>query len=240
MSAGGWVPLALSRDIEPGTVSGTRLHGRELVIWRDAAGVARVWDDRCPHRGMRLSFGFARGETLACLYHGWRFDGEGRCRLIPAHPDLDVPKTITVTGHAAREALGMIWTFDGAPEDASVIPLDHGDVPVLPVRSLAITAPLACVVAALRATPLGQEEPARGEASGALVVIGAGAGRVLVGAQPLSVGETCLHLVLVGAAGELAGAEQARVSLWGEALRREVEAAAAEDAAASRWAEGLA
>jgi nitrite reductase/ring-hydroxylating ferredoxin subunit len=230
--------VALARDIEPAMASGTRLLGRELVVWRDSAGASAVWEDRCPHRGMRLSFGFVRGETLACLYHGWRFDAEGRCRLIPAHPDLDVPRTIQATRHASREALGMIWTFDDA-SDAAPAPFDHGDVPVVPVRSLAIAAPMGPVLAALRATPLGQEEPARGEASGALVVLGLGEGRMLAGAQPLSDRETCLHLVIVGAAADHAGAGQARVSVWGEALRREVEAAATEDAAATRWAEGL-
>ena len=108
----GWYPLCLSGDIEPGTSTGTRLFGRELVVWRDHAGASHVWEDRCPHRGMRLSFGFVRGDRIACLYHGWQFDAAGRCRLIPAHPDLKVPPSIMVERYASAERLGIVWVRD--------------------------------------------------------------------------------------------------------------------------------
>ena len=65
-------------------------------MWRDSDGVAHVWEDRCPHRGMRLSLGFVRGDQIACLYHGWRYDAAGQCRYIPAHPQLTPPETIRV------------------------------------------------------------------------------------------------------------------------------------------------
>ena len=58
MVAPAWHPVALSADIEPGIANGTRILGREIVVWRDASGAAHVWDDRCRHRGMRPSFGF--------------------------------------------------------------------------------------------------------------------------------------------------------------------------------------
>ncbi|NVN12987.1 Rieske (2Fe-2S) protein, partial [Nguyenibacter vanlangensis] len=90
----GWHALMLAMDLEPGSVAGCVLRGRELAVWRDARGVAHVWDDRCPHRGMRLSLGFLREGTLACLYHGWRFGPDGRCAHIPAHPELSPPATI--------------------------------------------------------------------------------------------------------------------------------------------------
>jgi len=64
--------------------------GREdLVVWRSASGVLSAWENRCPHRGMRLSHGFVRGESLACAYHGWHFECSGRCHYIPAHPDFN-------------------------------------------------------------------------------------------------------------------------------------------------------
>src|ERR1700744_2690504 len=91
-----WHPVGLSHSLEAGSPAGTRLFGKELVIWRDTGGLAHVWEDRCPHRGMKLSFGFVRGDHIVCLYHGWQYDSGGYCRYIPAHPDLDVPKTFKV------------------------------------------------------------------------------------------------------------------------------------------------
>lgn len=112
----GWHALMLAMDLEPGSVAGCVLRGRELAVWRDARGVAHVWDDRCPHRGMRLSLGFLREGTLACLYHGWRFGPDGRCAHIPAHPELSPPATIRAAPWAAVERHGLIWARPAAEE----------------------------------------------------------------------------------------------------------------------------
>ncbi|MBC7479670.1 MAG: Rieske (2Fe-2S) protein, partial [Pseudorhodobacter sp.] len=53
-----WHPLALSASIEPGTSAGAVVDGTEIAVWRDTAGRVYTWEDRCPHRGMKLSFGF--------------------------------------------------------------------------------------------------------------------------------------------------------------------------------------
>jgi nitrite reductase/ring-hydroxylating ferredoxin subunit len=45
------------------------------VLWADAAGQWRCFEDRCPHRLATLSDGLVdkqRGE-IVCAYHGWRF-----------------------------------------------------------------------------------------------------------------------------------------------------------------------
>jgi nitrite reductase/ring-hydroxylating ferredoxin subunit len=196
----GWVPVALSVDVEAGTSCGTRIAGRELVVWRDNAGVAHVWEDRCPHRGMRLSFGFVRGDHLACLYHGWQFAADAQCRLIPAHPDITVPSTIKATRFGCIERSGIIWTGAGAePEDA----------PVTPVRSVFIEASVSQVRARLPAD--GEPLFIRYDLDGLAL---------LAGLQPVSECVTALHLVL---AGEHAVAVQKRVSRWAMELRQRVE-----------------
>ena len=113
------VPLALSRDIRVGAPVPLHHDGRELVAWRTSDGAVRLWHDRCPHRGMRLSFGSVAQEggeeRLHCLYHGWGYGGDGSCRAIPAHPDLTPPATIRARGLDAHEAGGLVWL--GGPED---------------------------------------------------------------------------------------------------------------------------
>jgi phenylpropionate dioxygenase-like ring-hydroxylating dioxygenase large terminal subunit len=55
---------------------GVTILGRELVVWKDGEGEWRVFDDSCPHRKVALSEGRKEADgTLACAYHGWRFDG---------------------------------------------------------------------------------------------------------------------------------------------------------------------
>ena len=128
-----WIPIALSRDVPPGVTRAVLLEGKELVAWRSDSRALQVWEDRCPHRGMRLSFGFVRGETLNCLYHGWQYGADGPCKRIPAHPDLNVPPTIRANAFASAETGGFILVnFDPDP----------GPPPVLlagrPIATLAI------------------------------------------------------------------------------------------------------
>ncbi|MGO7418409.1 Rieske 2Fe-2S domain-containing protein, partial [Rhizobium ruizarguesonis] len=40
-----------------------------IALWSSASGRISASADRCPHRGMSLSHGFVRGETLSCIYH---------------------------------------------------------------------------------------------------------------------------------------------------------------------------
>ncbi|KMW58660.1 Vanillate O-demethylase oxygenase-like protein [Candidatus Rhodobacter oscarellae] len=98
-----------------------QVNGQDLVVWRASNGDISAWDNRCPHRGMALSHGFVRGNDLACLYHGWHYGGTGVCRYIPAHPELDPPKTIKATVFSVAIADGVIWVnTQGAAEPAPV------------------------------------------------------------------------------------------------------------------------
>ena len=105
-----WMAVALSADLQHAMSMPCCLDGNDLAIWRGASGQAFVWGDRCPHRGMRLSQGFVRGEKLSCIYHGWQYGSDGGCVSIPAHPDLVPPKSICAKTYQCVEANGLIWT----------------------------------------------------------------------------------------------------------------------------------
>lgn len=130
-----WWPIALSADIAAATVHPVMLGGAELALWRDAGGAVRLFEDRCPHRGMRLSFGFVRGDRLTCLYHGWDYGGDGRCLRIPAHPDLVPPETIRPAVFRVVEAGGLVFA---AGADAPAVPALPPLTAHRPVRSLYI------------------------------------------------------------------------------------------------------
>lgn len=115
-----WHPVALSARIVAGAITATDLLDTRLALWRDSGGTVHAWEDRCPHRGTRLSMGTivggTQGDTLRCAYHGWRFDGEGRCRHIPALPALEPDKLKARAGtFHTQEKYGMVWVCIGSP-----------------------------------------------------------------------------------------------------------------------------
>jgi len=221
MTLQGWYPLALSRDIATGTSAGTRVLGNEYVVWRDDKGAPHVWEDRCPHRGMKLSFGFVRGDHIACLYHGWQYDTAGQCRYIPAHPELDVPATIAVSRFAVAEAGGIVWgCFDG--EDGMAPPPPDLPEGTTPLRSIFVDCPAQPMVERIAATPFGDATPQVVAKAGRIVEIRLGDTTLIAGVQPVAGGETALHAV---ARGDPDAALLKTLSLWAEQLRRDAEAA---------------
>lgn len=130
-----WVPVALSADVPVATVAPGWIPGLEIALWRSASGRIVASSNRCPHRGMRLSHGFVRGENLSCIYHGWSFGADGACVRIPAHSELVPPTTITSQNKTVVESGGIVWVCDGAENPPP--PEFRG---LEPVRSLTINA----------------------------------------------------------------------------------------------------
>jgi len=220
---GEWHPISLSESVESGTSAGVQLLGRELVVWRDSAGAAHTWEDRCPHRGMRLSFGFVRNDRIACLYHGWQYDTGGQCRYIPAHPDLVVPETIKVPVYAVREQYGMIWT---ALEGDPALPFRSEDSDgTVPVRSLYLDCSSNSALDALRTAsldPFQQSMVAEAQfraLGGNLYALSNGAHTLVIGIQTISETRTALHIAISGSAKRYAGAGQLHFLRWANDLR---------------------
>jgi nitrite reductase/ring-hydroxylating ferredoxin subunit len=226
MSSGDhWHPVGLSHSIEAGSSAGTRLFGKELVVWRDTGGTAHVWEDRCPHRGMKLSFGFVRGDHIACLYHGWQYDRAGYCQYIPAHPDLDVPKTFKVPVYLTKEQGGMIWTT--LSENPPPLPADRDQT--VPLRSLYFDCGVAAVIAALgtmRLTPFasrGLTDTIVRRLTETLYTVSAGDDRLQIGIQAISETRTALHLTICGWPKLYEGFGQSHFLDWALQLRRAIE-----------------
>jgi phenylpropionate dioxygenase-like ring-hydroxylating dioxygenase large terminal subunit len=82
------------------------LAGRKYALWRDASGRPAAVADACPHRHAPLSRGRVRSDgRLACAYHGWNFDAEGRGRS-PSQPTLTHCDT---TSYQIIERYGYLW-----------------------------------------------------------------------------------------------------------------------------------
>src|SRR5262249_13874290 len=76
-----WIPALMASEIVGPDCAPVRvrLMGEDLIAFRDSDGRIGLIDEFCPHR--RVSLYFARNEEcgLRCIYHGWKFDVEGRC-----------------------------------------------------------------------------------------------------------------------------------------------------------------
>ena len=80
--------------------------------------------DVCPHRGMRLSDGRVLDGQLQCALHGLRFDGAGRCALIPWEPtDSHLYNEVRVHAFPAEELGGYVWAYVGDAETFPPPPL---------------------------------------------------------------------------------------------------------------------
>jgi nitrite reductase/ring-hydroxylating ferredoxin subunit len=181
-----WIPIALSRDVPKGVTRAVILEGRELVIWRSEGGAAQVWEDRCPHRGMRLSLGFVRGEALNCLYHGWQYGTAASCEKIPAHPDLSVPPTIKANAYCSAETGGLVLVN---------LASEPGPPPVLlagrPIASLAVATTPERIAGLVTGTPLASIQGLSTLVDGITVNLGwhgAGPGRLMLHAVAVDPG----------------------------------------------------
>jgi len=106
-----WYPIASSSDLPLRHVFHGQLWGRELAVWRADDGFVNVWENRCLHRGVRLSIGLNEGRELRCIYHGWRYANRtAGCTYIPAHPADAPARTICNNTYRSVEAHGLVWS----------------------------------------------------------------------------------------------------------------------------------
>lgn len=112
-----WCAVAFSVDAEAGKLHPVTIHGEPYVLFRDAQGVVRGLEDRCPHRLARLSDGRLRDGQLECLYHGWRFGADGSCTHIPQlEPGQKLPTAACVKTVPVEERQGIVWLYAGRNE----------------------------------------------------------------------------------------------------------------------------
>jgi phenylpropionate dioxygenase-like ring-hydroxylating dioxygenase large terminal subunit len=112
-----WYPLARSAELDDAPLK-VRALRHDLVLFRDSADDAHCLADICAHRNGSLSGGRVHGDCIQCPYHGWRYDGGGRCRRIPTLPEgAAIPESARVDAYPVDERYGLIFVFLGdAPE----------------------------------------------------------------------------------------------------------------------------
>lgn len=108
-----WYVLALSEEVGSQPL-GVRALGQDFVLFRDQQEKVHCLSDVCVHKGGSLCRGEVVDGAVQCPYHGWRYNGEGRCVEIPSlGPDGKIPKRARVDAYPTDERWGWIWVFLG-------------------------------------------------------------------------------------------------------------------------------
>jgi 3-ketosteroid 9alpha-monooxygenase subunit A len=106
----GWFQVAYSDELAPGVALPLQYFGRELVLFRDAAGEARVLDAHCPHMGAHLGHGGqVEDGCLRCPFHAWEFDGAGACVRVPYADKIPPRARLRAWPVCERNGLILVW-----------------------------------------------------------------------------------------------------------------------------------
>ncbi len=107
-----------------GTPMGMTRLSQNLVLWRDDDGAVHAVEDRCPHRGARLSMGWNLGDRLACWYHGVEVGADGTVRKVPAVNNCPLEGQRAVRSYPVKEERGAIFVYFGDELHAEPCPLE--------------------------------------------------------------------------------------------------------------------
>jgi phenylpropionate dioxygenase-like ring-hydroxylating dioxygenase large terminal subunit len=129
-----WQPVALSREIAEPDSAPIRVQvlGEDLVAFRDTQGRVGLIEPHCAHRGANLFFGRNEDCGIRCIYHGWKYDVDGKCVDMPnVAPGSGYHGKMSIKAYPTREFGNLVWAYLGLhsrmPDD--VPQLEFGILP---------------------------------------------------------------------------------------------------------------
>jgi phthalate 4,5-dioxygenase oxygenase subunit len=119
-----WIPAAFPDQIAKPDAPPirVRLMGENLVLFRDSQGRIGLLDERCPHRTASLFYGRNEESGLRCVYHGVKFDVDGKCVDVPCVPGTNaaqmqnLQQMLATKSYPCIERGGVVWTYMGPPD----------------------------------------------------------------------------------------------------------------------------
>jgi nitrite reductase/ring-hydroxylating ferredoxin subunit len=156
----GWFSAGFTADLDGKKAIAATVNGRELAVYRGASGAIYALDAQCPHLGAHMGHGgTVEGDALRCHFHGFCFDGDGRCTRtgygtkvppkarVRSYPAVDFGGVVAVwfdpdggaptwtpsfpdtEGFCAPR--GNTWEFDGRPQEIAENSVDLGHLSVV-------------------------------------------------------------------------------------------------------------
>ena len=114
-----WYPVCTSDQLKADEPYQAQILGLPFVAFRGTDGVPHVLANTCVHRGGSLANGWVKDGCVVCPYHGWRYGGDGKCKLVPSlEPDAKPPARAKVDSYPVQEKYGIVFAFLGdLPEE---------------------------------------------------------------------------------------------------------------------------
>ena len=108
-----WYYALPGEQLKPGQMLAKTILNEPVLLGRSNDGEVFALRDICPHRAVPLSCGRFDGEEVECCYHGWRFNPDGECTIIPAlaaDQQVDLGR-YGVRKYHVRDLQGNIWIY---------------------------------------------------------------------------------------------------------------------------------
>jgi renierapurpurin 18,18'-hydroxylase len=122
-----WYMIAKSSEIQQQPVK-REIWNQSVVLFRTGHGELHALEDRCAHRLVRLSHGQVIDDRIECAYHGWQFNGTGRCVHIPHLASKTTLPNCQVKSFPLVEKYGFVWIFPGnSAARATVSPMEMNE-----------------------------------------------------------------------------------------------------------------
>lgn len=114
-----WFAILESKEVKSKPVGVKRLD-KNLVLFRDSTNKVICMEDKCVHRGARLSQGTLCDDIISCPFHGFAFDTNGKCLLIPANGKVSkVPNVFNTITYETYEIDGFIFMYNSLEKPES-------------------------------------------------------------------------------------------------------------------------
>ena len=109
-----WQPVAAVAEMADRWTKRVRIMGEDLVLFKDRTGKLGLIGEACPHRRASLAYGIPPATGIRCTYHGWMFDGAGRCLEQPNEPEgSNFKDKVSLPGYPVQELAGLVFAYLG-------------------------------------------------------------------------------------------------------------------------------
>ena len=115
----GWFGVCYSDELGDKGIHSLTYFDQDIVLFRGEDGAPRAMDAYCEHMGAHLGGGEVVGNNIACPFHAWEYDGEGKVVNIPYAKKIPPQvKKPCMKVWPTTEANGMVWMWYH-PEDSA-------------------------------------------------------------------------------------------------------------------------
>ena len=116
-----WYVAAWDHELIDGKLLARTILDKPVLLYKGESGRVVALDNRCCHRGAKLSNGRMEGDDVRCMYHGLKFDPSGKCIQIPGQDNIPPKLGVRSYPVVERQHLIWIWMGEAAKADPSKI-----------------------------------------------------------------------------------------------------------------------